>query len=265
MALALTEADYGCAFIALFGPYALMYVSTWEEFYTGELIMPIVNGPNEGLWGSVGLSLVSYWYGPEYWQSTSGWDTLLNHHLVPTSVYMESVEPLRNADLLLLLSAVLIAQEVVSKSFMLSRKYGPRVFSTLFPFCTLSFCFFFIGWKRPDILFSMPRTSLHLCAVLFVEMTTELMLLHVTQQAQQYGPFRWILLPLMLLTAAVAIGGDLSSEATRHLLVAYAAAAGTYLLLKVVIVIHEICCILGIWCFDITSPRWQGTTTLKRD
>lgn len=235
-----------------------MYVSTWEEFYTGELIMPIINGPNEGLWGSVVLSLVSYWYGPEYWQSTQGWDTLMNWSQLVLPASLVPSEPLRNADLLLGVSSILIAQEIISKSFMLSRRYGLRVLATLSPFATLATSFFVLGWKRPFILFSNPRTSLHLCAFLFVEMTTELMLLHVTNQVHQYKPLRRILAPLLLLTIMVVSGKDgwlLSNLSASDFLLVYASCAGTYLSLKIAIVIHEACCILGIWCFDITTPR----------
>jgi len=33
--------------VLIFGPYTLFYIATWEQYHTGELILPIINGPNE--------------------------------------------------------------------------------------------------------------------------------------------------------------------------------------------------------------------------
>jgi len=51
------RADALLCWIVLFGPYALFYVGTWEEYHTGTLIMPIMNGPNE----YVALGIVLVW------------------------------------------------------------------------------------------------------------------------------------------------------------------------------------------------------------
>jgi len=53
------------------------YTSTWEEYYTGALVLPIINGPNEGLLLGAGLSFVSYLWGPSYWHSYSWSDAWL--------------------------------------------------------------------------------------------------------------------------------------------------------------------------------------------
>jgi ethanolaminephosphotransferase len=68
--------DFILAWIILFGPYALFFVSTWEEYHTGALILPVVNGPNEGLLGGALVSLTSWYYGPQFWQQASAWDQL---------------------------------------------------------------------------------------------------------------------------------------------------------------------------------------------
>lgn len=287
VALALSSSnqnnDLLLSFIMLMGPYALFYFGTWEEYYTGQLIMPIFNGPNEGLLGAVCVSVLSYSYGPLYWHTTSWWDTattVLETHVSPFARHqlhsgLESIlptrlllslpmSPLRNADVLILASGIAIAQELVLKTLAVTRHYGWQSLWNLVPFLTLVACSLLVGCNDSgdggSIWIDMPRTSLHLCAILFVEMTTDLMLMHMTKQ--QYQPFRWILIPLVLFSIAVAAGLWPTTDTTTtgflsmsDFLLIYSAAAGAYLVLKTVVLIHEITIVLNIWCFDIVTPR----------
>ena len=99
--------------IMIFGPYALFYVGTWEEYYTGKLILPFFNGPNEGLLGAALLSLASYYYGPSYWHTSSWWNGVCDE-LIP--FVGEGIDlskfKLRNADLLVLASSIGFIQEL---------------------------------------------------------------------------------------------------------------------------------------------------------
>lgn len=233
----------------LFGPYALFYVGTWEEYYTGELIMPIVNGPNEGLLGGAMMSLASFVYGHQFWQQHSCWTYLrpILSLFVPSYLYDRK---LRNADLLVFASSVGFVQEVSLKIVCVARRRGWTALLDLAPFLTLLVCSLIVAWVDLSLWLELPRTMLHLCAILFVEMTTALMLAHISHQ--RFRPFRWTLLPLILLTMAVVIG---HGEESRYFWVMYMTGAGVFLLMKSVIIIHEICVILNIWCFDITTPR----------
>ena len=76
--------------VSTLGPFAMFYVATWEEYYTGELILPIINGPNEGLLGGALLSLTTCFY-PDFWQSPFLSDALGLQQLLSS--------PLRNADI----------------------------------------------------------------------------------------------------------------------------------------------------------------------
>jgi ethanolaminephosphotransferase len=260
MALTATNrADIYLCFAVLFGPYGLFYIGTWEEYHTGQLIMPLVNGPNEGLLGAVAMSLLSYAYGPEYWHTHSWWDAAIEPWLGPV---LESwtPTPLRNADLLVLASSVGFVQEIVLKAASVVRRYGVRALGDLIPFATLVGSALLVGLVDVQIWLDTPRTSLHLCAFLFVEMTTELMLTHMTKQ--RYQPVRWILLPLVIFTAGVATG-MLSRDGTAPYLLVYSTSAGTYLTMKTVILIHEICNVLNIWCFDIVTPRNKRRGAIK--
>merc|ERR1712014_380105 len=92
-----------------------------------------------------------------------------------------------------------------------------------------------------------------LAMVLFVEMSTELMLAHVT--AQQFHPFRWQVAPLIGITIWVVIFGN--SDVLQYWIIVYTWSSGAYLTVKCITVIHEICDVLEIWCFDIVSPHYK--------
>ena len=43
------------------------YFQTWEEFYMGEMHLPVINGPTEGLLVACFSCVISYVYGAEWW------------------------------------------------------------------------------------------------------------------------------------------------------------------------------------------------------
>ena len=91
--------------------------------------------------------------------------------------------------------------------------------------------------------------------VLFVEMSTELMLVHVTEQ--EFQPFsRWHLLPLIGLTISVVSGfATKYPDICQSFLRSYLWSMSLYLCSKTYHVIQEMCESLGIWCFDIVAPH----------
>jgi ethanolaminephosphotransferase len=262
VAMALNPAtDTLMCFSILFGPYGLFFIGTWEEFYTGELIMPIFNGPNEGLMGGALMSFTSWYFGPTYWHGHDWWESWIQpvlEYLLPASIlsWLPALSP-RNADLLVLGCSLGFVQEIVLKINFVVRKYKVSSLWNLLPFFTLTACSLLVGMADYQVWLDMPRTSLHLCAALFVEMATALMLAHTTEQ--DYEPVRWILLPLVLLTAAVMSGQCWpAGKETADFLLVYATAVTTFLACKTVLVVHEICTVLNIWCFDIMTPRTRA-------
>jgi ethanolaminephosphotransferase len=260
VAFGLSHDDSILAFIMLLGPYALFYCSTWEEYYTGQLILPIMNGPNEGLLGAVVVSLVSFWYGPSYWHQYDWWETLSLDSILQYALGFETVatiKPLRNCDLFIFLTAICMAQEIAQKMLFIVRGYGLRTLYTLLPLITLAVCTLLLSSVNYNIWIHMPRTCLHLSSILFVEATTDLMLKHMTKQ--KYQPFRLILLPLIIFTTLIMTSHwpHLYLSADQFLLI-YTSIAGTYLVIKSTILIHEMCIILNIWCFTIGKRRIKG-------
>ena len=45
----------------------LFYMNTLEEFYTGELVLPVFNGPNEGMWLIVFINWYNSIFGSNFW------------------------------------------------------------------------------------------------------------------------------------------------------------------------------------------------------
>jgi ethanolaminephosphotransferase len=253
--------DVSLCFVILFGPYALFYVGTWEEYHTGKLILPIVNGPNEGLIGGALMSLTSYMYGPTFWLQNNWWSEVLAPLLTPIlPSFLLTILPesgLRNADLLVLASSVGFFQEISFKILHLVQLYGAHVLIRLLPFATLCVCTLAVGFMDLSVWLNSPRISLHLCATLFVEMTTDLMLSHMTKEPYKF--FRWPLLPLVAFAIAICTGCLRSGDETETFLLAYSSAVFTYFCMKVTIQIHEICCLLNISCFNIApSGRRQA-------
>lgn len=239
--------------ILLFVPYTLFYVSTWEEYYTGELIMPIINGPSEGLLGGALLSLTSALHGPQFWQS----------RLPPIPIAaLESIVPVgsfhwlqwlfpaqgwRYADLIVSISFLAMLQEISLKIRSTVRRYGFAVLYNLIPYACLVLCCPRL-WVTQD-----PRICLHLSAVLFAEMTIDLMIQHVTRQG--YQPLRWLLAPLVLLILGEYYHRSATTADWTIYWIIYTTAAATYVMGRIILWIHEICHALNIWCFDIITPR----------
>jgi ethanolaminephosphotransferase len=238
-------------FAMTMGPFCMFYIATWEEYYTGELILPIVNGPNEGLFGGAMLSLTAYFYGYEFWQSNSWYEAL--SQVLPSVVLPATTVSLRNSDLVLMAASMGFCQEIIIKSAYVTKRYGAQCLVTLTPLAVFTMAYLVIGWNQPDIFLRLPRVSMNLAMVLFVEMCTQIMLSHITHQI--YNPWRWQLLPLLLLAILVGANMVQAGTLTDQYLLAYTWSMGAYLCMKVTLVIHEITNLLNIWCFDIVTPR----------
>ena len=244
------QEDALMCWILILGPMAMFYVATWEEYYTGSLILPIINGPNEGLLGGALLSFTTAYYGIGFWQSTSWTDAI---QIQIPFVLVLQVPKVRNADIQVAIASIGFLQEIVFKSASVSRTYGYQTLMNLMPFIMLIVTTLLIGYLDADVFLRMPRTAVHLCSGLFVEMTTQLMLDHIT--AEIYQPFRWTLVPMLLLVGLIGTEQLSAGSVTDEFMLIYASAVWTYLMLKIKFVIDEICAVLNIWCFDITTPN----------
>jgi ethanolaminephosphotransferase len=241
--------------------YNLFYCGTWEEYYTGSLIMPIFNGPSEGVFGGAVMSIVTGLLGVKFWHSHSWWLSFVEPvvKVVPVSLRPNSLPAsgFRNADLLVLFSCIGFIQETAIKIVTVPSKYGWYTLLRLVPGFTLVICSLLMDG---EVWWSMPRTSMHLCAALFVEMITALMVAHMTHQPYQY--LRWPLFPLVVATLLNLIGLLKSGPVMRDFLLIYTTVIITFLVCKFTVLIYECSTLLNIWCFDITTPRRQSSANI---
>ena len=49
--------------------YFTFFTSTWEEYHTGTLYLDYISGPSEGAWAVVLSSLISFFFGPQFWDA----------------------------------------------------------------------------------------------------------------------------------------------------------------------------------------------------
>jgi phosphatidylglycerophosphate synthase len=58
--------DYGI--IILFNTFLPFFMQSWEHYFVGEFILPVVNGPSEGILVCVGMLICSATFGSTWWQ-----------------------------------------------------------------------------------------------------------------------------------------------------------------------------------------------------
>jgi len=238
IAMAVTPADdLFLVYFTLFTPYIIFYCTTLEEYFTGRMHLPIFNGPNEGVFGGAMLSISSWYFGPDLWQTP----------LFP------SYAPWRLADILVGVGALIYYPEILRIAVRLAQKHGWRATMTVWsPMLIWLLCFVVVAFVNPDIWLRVPRASLHLCAGLFVEMATHLMVAHMTAK-RPFQPRYFSLAPLCGLTLAVIMGWLSAGSNSDTLVIIYATAACTWQVINAIVLLHEMCHVLNVKCFDITK------------
>jgi ethanolaminephosphotransferase len=243
------------ACILIFSPMIAFYISTWEQYYTGTLILPPFNGPSEGLVLGAFLSIASFFMGPMFWQGTSladgaialgsSFDDDITSFLAPMHGRV------RNMDLIVLSALVSLVQEVVYKTSSVVRKYGVQTLRTTTPHLVLVASTLAMVYFDSTIFLRNPRTMLHLISGLFTEQTTQLMMDHMVEEEYEVGK-RWCVFPLVFLAVWIMTGLS-SMQAVDGFLLVYTIGLWIYLAFKISIQICEICDVLGIYCFDIVT------------
>jgi len=253
--------DAMLACILILGPMTAFYVSTWEQYHTGKLVLPPFNGPTEGLLIGASLSIISFVFGPMFWQNTSLADAVIVKLTTNPGgqSFIATLEGrVRNMDLIVLTSVVLVAHEVILKALDVMRKYGVQALRTLIPNAILCISTIMIVLLDSTIFIRIPRIMMHLICGLFVEQTIQLMLDHILEQNFEVKE-RLCLVPQVLLVAGMLSGVAYSNEALDAFLLVYTTGLWVYLAFKIRIQVYEICDVLGIYCFDIVTCHPKST------
>jgi hypothetical protein len=152
-------------------------------------------------------------------------------------------------------------QEVGLKMIFVSRKYGFQTLWTTMPNFLMMASTLTMVYFDPTLLLRRPRIMMHLIAGIFTEQTTQLMLDHIVEE-NYFVTKRWSLFPQLILAGSMAMGRSFSSDVLDTILFVYTTGLWVYLVFKIRVQIFEICDVLGIWCFDITTlhPKRQLDT-----
>jgi len=262
------------------------YISTWEEYYTGALVLPIINGPSEGLLLGASLSVVSYVSGPQFWHSYTFSDAGVSaagvsaalaaatEYVPAIAEYVPAITDtiaeyvpatgFRNYELCIMLAALCAIQEMSLKTASVVYKYGLSPLGNLLPFLSLLSCCVFCHIQQPSLVANNPRFCMLLFGLNFVEMVCGLMLDHMLHKP--FKKIRSSMIPFYALAATLWFSNNvtpvITSSGAETFLHMYLAGAASHLAFKLAVVVEEICEALDIWCFDIVTPR--GTRANKK-
>jgi len=251
--------------IMVFSPMMVFYIATWEEYYTHKLDLPVFNGPSEGLLLGASFNIVSWWLGQAFWSGTHIYDAFVSlmpdfildmlKQLSQTMISLEinvGIVPIRNYEMVILGTVIAASREVTSKITGVVKNHGFKTIKLLSPMLALGVLSYLIVLEDTEVFIRNERVCFHLVGLLFVDMVTALMLDHTC--AEENKPFRNTLLPLFILHYLVVTGNVAYAQLDKYIWI-YTGLVFIYLLVKTKIVIGEICHLLGIWCFDIVTPR----------
>jgi|AntRauTorckE5430_2_1112549.scaffolds.fasta_scaffold07156_1 ethanolaminephosphotransferase len=262
--LAIASNDFFCLAAVSFSTAAAFYVATWEEYHTHKMLLPIINGPTEGVLVTAALSFTSWWKGRQFWHEFGLYDGLYEfvEPFLPMAVksFVEEhlVTGMANKDLLCVFLAVMAVREVAAKILFVVRKYGLKSLTGLIPLSSLMIMSVLILRTNPQVFFENQRTSLLLFGVIFVEMTTGLMLDHMTRS--KFDPFRTTLVPIFILYSILDLKLLSADQISLYMMIC-TCGISSYMILKTKITIAEICNCLGIFVFDIVTPHPNNKKT----
>jgi len=229
------DAVIGGAFFSAIFPF---YLGTWEEYYTGALVLPVFNGPSEGLLLGAATFILTSVKGTDWWQTTSVVDFLL---------FGENMHSVTNCEALLIISVLVALREVFVRIFAICKGYGIYCLINLLPLVILFSCAMKVISKH-DFFHQNSRLYLNLVGVLFLEAVTALMLDHMTHT--KFCAFRLILVPLVIFSLII---DGVDNDTLHSFLLIYTVGVSTFVVFKMRIIVHEICAALSINCFKIKS------------
>eukprot|EP00559_Dactyliosolen_fragilissimus_P004031 CAMPEP_0184859362 /NCGR_PEP_ID=MMETSP0580-20130426/4371_1 /TAXON_ID=1118495 /ORGANISM="Dactyliosolen fragilissimus" /LENGTH=418 /DNA_ID=CAMNT_0027355961 /DNA_START=64 /DNA_END=1317 /DNA_ORIENTATION=+ len=227
------------------------FVATWEEYHTGKLILPIFNGPTEGLLLGASLSISSYALGRDFWHQTSLYDSI--HTYLPNILSSNLPNGIQNYNLVLLSAIISGINEILTRILTVLSHTNWKSWKPLYqltPISVLTFTPLFTFWIMDTssvVHFqNNPQTCMHLIAILFTEMVTQVMMDHIGQN--EFNPLkRLILLPYIVLFILITMGVLSDSSQVGLYLTVFTTGAFVYMSMKTMIIIHEYCDVLGIW------------------
>ncbi|PIL31284.1 hypothetical protein GSI_05982 [Ganoderma sinense ZZ0214-1] len=250
---------------------ANFYLTTWEEYHTGQLFLGFFSGPVEGILSIVAVYVVTGFTGPEFWDR----DFLATTHLDRYPIILEYVPRLGLNDAFMVLGGVVLAYNIVTSYYNV---YKARVQNDEGPFLPLLLLVPFpvsvaieIFWlSSPSFKESTILNSALLVPFLctwglqFAHQVSRIILAHVTKQSFPWWDAMWIWsivgavdanLPLLINRPSL-----IQSNLPRTALFVYVSLAMTFFSYArfCYLVINDITEYLGIACFTVRKKDKAG-------
>eukprot|EP01126_Amoeba_proteus_P047022 TRINITY_DN5345_c0_g1_i2.p1 TRINITY_DN5345_c0_g1~~TRINITY_DN5345_c0_g1_i2.p1 ORF type:complete len:340 (-),score=31.85 TRINITY_DN5345_c0_g1_i2:52-1071(-) len=169
------------AFYVLCAAITVFYGSHWEEYYTDKLILGVFANPTEGQVGCIVLFIFAYFFGPEWWQTSTlgsfSW-------ILPSSLSSLSLRDavLYTLPLLLLLPVCDNAREIYLWSRKKKRSFLFTWTKILPLFLHLALVLFWIHNSKIDIPGTQFLYLLHFHGFIFSYLCQQLVIARVTRQ-----------------------------------------------------------------------------------
>lgn len=240
---------YNVYYFWLCGLLPFLFATT-TEYFTGELILPIVNGPSDGMC-LVMLFLLLQYIMPGFWSNT------IVQSIPLLSQYIPSISHLPSNTVVLLLGWLGIIPTILSNIYSVSKHRnllnGPMQLYT--PFIVLIITASLWIFYSPIHIFEIqPRIFITTTGLLFSNLICKVMLAHI--QDKQYNILRIELIPYFLgAFNALYISNDkqyINELHTLYSLLIYTIALHSHFAIHV---IDDMTSILGIKAFTIIKKQ----------
>uniref|UniRef100_H3GFE6 CDP-alcohol phosphatidyltransferase n=1 Tax=Phytophthora ramorum TaxID=164328 RepID=H3GFE6_PHYRM len=149
--------------VIFLGPAMVFFMATWEEYYTGTLALPVINGPNEGLLIMYSIYIATAIVGPAFWtQPNVLLPQLQNNHVF----------------VLITLTTVVAIRSMESKA-----KDGAAALLGITPFIALVILSaLWVLWSPSDVFTDHPRLLIWTVGLVFAKMVMHMMLSHMCEE-----------------------------------------------------------------------------------
>jgi len=176
---------------AFASPFVPFYVATWEEYYTGALVLPIINGPAEGVLMGVFISILSGFLGSAWW--------IKEHKFLLALEWMPLKRPGDLVGCFSLVGVIVTCISQIVNVMVLQFKKGRSLLHPLrdlLPFVFLAIGTHVLVVTKHAFLTEAPLLTMGAVSSIFVEQVVSLMLAHMTHSP--YIPYHRTLLPPFL-------------------------------------------------------------------
>ncbi|GMI35022.1 hypothetical protein TeGR_g12277 [Tetraparma gracilis] len=220
------------------------YAATWEEYYTGELSLPVINGPNEGIVITCLIHIFTGIVGPDFWLTESSWFNGYLYNQIFFFFILAAGVCTIVSNILNVIKAVKLDAE--DKNFSL-----PVALTRMTPF--IVFVSLALGWvihSPNNIMQKHPQLVIWSIALLWSKLVTQLMVAHLCDE--EYHPFGKTLSVFFVLALHAAYDVYKQELVDEEFVLKEFFAIGLFAYAHLVVsLIWEVTGILRIKCFSI--------------